>query len=85
MPSSRGSSPPRDKTHVSCLLHWRLGSLPLATPGSPKALTHVYKESYTDVHCGLFVITEKLQISQTFGMKYHETGKGKVQFDVFVI
>ena len=29
MPSSRGSFPPRDQTHVSCLLHWQAGSLPL--------------------------------------------------------
>ena len=27
---SRGSSQPRDRTHVSCLLHWQAGSLPLA-------------------------------------------------------
>ena len=36
MPSSRGSSWPRDWTHVLCLLHWQMGSLPLATPGSPQ-------------------------------------------------
>ena len=29
MPSSRGSSWPRDGTQVSCLLHWQVGSLPL--------------------------------------------------------
>ena len=33
MPFSRGSSWPRDQTHVSCLLHWQVGSLPLAPPG----------------------------------------------------
>ena len=33
MPSSRGSSQPRDWTHISCLLHWQMGSLPLAPPG----------------------------------------------------
>ena len=36
MPSSRGSSRPRDQTHVSyvsCIGKWIL--LPLATPGSP--------------------------------------------------
>ena len=32
MPSSRGSQP-RDQIHVSCLLCWQVGSLPLATPG----------------------------------------------------
>ena len=35
MPSSRGSSQPRDGTRVFCLLHWQLGSLPLAPPGKP--------------------------------------------------
>ena len=33
MPSSRGSSWPRDWIHVFCLLHWQEGSLPLASPG----------------------------------------------------
>ena len=28
--SSRGSSVPRDRTHVSCLLHWQVDSLTLA-------------------------------------------------------
>ena len=32
---SRGSSQPRDQTHVSCLLHWQVCSLPLAPPGKP--------------------------------------------------
>ena len=35
IPSSRGSSRPRDWTHISCLLHWQAGSLPLALPGKP--------------------------------------------------
>ena len=35
MPSSRGSSRPRDRTQVSRLLHWQAGSLPLAPPGEP--------------------------------------------------
>ena len=33
MPSSRGSSPPRDRTRASCLLHWQVASLP---PGKPE-------------------------------------------------
>ena len=39
MPSSRGSSWPRDQTHVCLLspLHWQAGSLPLAPPGKPFA------------------------------------------------
>ena len=32
---SRGSSQPRDQTHVTCLLHWQAGSSPLASPGKP--------------------------------------------------
>ena len=40
MPSSRGSSQPRDQTRISlCLLHWQACSLPLAPPGEP-VLTH---------------------------------------------
>ena len=35
MPSSRGSSWCRDQTRVSCLLHWQVGSLPLAPPSKP--------------------------------------------------
>ena len=35
MPSSRGSSWPRDWTYASCLSHWHTGSLPLAPPGKP--------------------------------------------------
>ena len=35
MPSSRGSSRPRDRTHVSYVLLWQVGSLPLMPPGKP--------------------------------------------------
>ena len=35
MPSSRGSSQPRDQTHVSCLLHREVSSLSLVPPGKP--------------------------------------------------
>ena len=34
MPSSRGSPQPRDRTHISYLLHLQAGSLPLAPPGN---------------------------------------------------
>ena len=39
IPSSRGSSQPRDRTCISLLhlLHWQVGSLPLAPPGKPLA------------------------------------------------
>ena len=35
MPSSRRSSCPGDRTHISCLPHWQEGSLPIAPPGKP--------------------------------------------------
>ena len=35
MPSSRGFSQPCDRTCVSCLLHWPMGSLQLVPPGKP--------------------------------------------------
>ena len=42
MPSSRGSSQPRDWTQVSlCLLHWQAGSLPLAPSGKPNGLYQI--------------------------------------------
>ena len=39
--SSRGSFRPRDQTHVSCLLHWQAGSLPLVPSGSPSTNLNV--------------------------------------------
>ena len=35
MPSFRGSSQSRDQTRLLCLLHWQVGSLLLASLGSP--------------------------------------------------
>ena len=41
MPSSRGSSRARDQTSTCLrLLHWQTGSLPLAPPGKPVAITY---------------------------------------------
>ena len=31
----RGIFQPRDLTHISCLLHWQVSSLPLVLPGKP--------------------------------------------------
>ena len=42
--SSRGFSPPRDQTHISCIfVHWQEDSLPLSHMGSP--WYHIYVES----------------------------------------
>ena len=51
MPSSRGSSRPRDQTHyLLCLLHWQAGSLPLAPPGKPqdgmKTVCHLLNQDF---------------------------------------
>ena len=35
MPPSRDLPDPRIELVILCLLHWQLGSLPLAPPGSP--------------------------------------------------
>ena len=41
MPSFRGSSWPRYRNpHLSCLLHWQAGSLPLVPPGKPPTRGH---------------------------------------------
>ena len=36
LPSSRGSSWPRDRTRISYVLHWQVDSLPLAPPEEPQ-------------------------------------------------
>ena len=51
IPSSRGSSQPRDRTHISYLLHWQAGSLPLAPPG--KMTMVVLKVWLPSTDCGV--------------------------------
>ena len=47
MPSSRGSSLPRDWTHGFLhLLHWQAGSFPLAPPGKPKSMVLAQKQTH---------------------------------------
>ena len=63
MPSSKGSSRPRDRTWVRCHLLWQAGSLPLVPPGKPKVgrgnpnkdsiLLGVYKY---DISCTLKIV-----------------------------
>ena len=43
IPSSRGSSQPRDRTHISQISCWQAGSLPLAPTGKPEFLNIPYK------------------------------------------
>ena len=52
MPSSRASFQPQNRTHVSSLLHWPAGSLPLVPPGKPSTTVTrfnlCYKNQSTD-------------------------------------
>ena len=60
-PSSGGSSQPRDPTHISCLLHWQVDSLPLCHLGSPSV---AYITSYgkrDDITDSVDVSLSKLQ------------------------
>ena len=51
MPFSRGSSQPRDQIHISYLLHWQAGSLPLAPPGKLNhSHTHTHTHTHTQTH-----------------------------------
>ena len=54
IPSSRGSSRPRDQTCLSCLLHWQVGSLPLVPPGKPLPWYNSHLYSYHIVESILF-------------------------------
>ena len=45
--SSRGSSLPRNQAHVSCLLLWQMGSLPLVPLGKPFSVCKPVR-SFTD-------------------------------------
>ena len=54
MPSSRGSSQPRDRTHISHVyLHQQVGSFPLVPPGKPR-----YKG------CQSFLMTQVWDLSE---------------------
>ena len=43
---SQGSSWPRDRTCVSCILHWQVDSLPLAPPGKPTWHQNMWNKSH---------------------------------------
>ena len=85
MPSSRGSSRPRYQTQVSCVPCIGGGLFTTSNTGKPQS-SHTCTKSPIQI-CSLWIVcnSKKLQISQTFGMKYNETGKRKVQCDIFVI
>ena len=71
MLSSRGSSQPRDRTHVFlslcllCLLclHWQAGSLPLVPPGNPPYMTvYIYIKPST-INCSYYYVVKPLKDS----------------------
>ena len=72
-PYSRGFSQPRDQTHISYLLHWEEGSLPLAPLGKPTYLLHVIfflvhffpLLNYSDL---IRVIKQKAEVQQKFSI-----------------
>ena len=60
MPSSKGSSQPRDQTSdLLCLLHWQVGSLPLVPPGKPSVAYFDLKNKFlrTNHWCRYFLYT----------------------------
>ena len=55
LPFSRGSSWPRDQTHVSYVsLHWQMGSLLLVPPGKP-IYTHTYVYTYIHTYMCIYI------------------------------
>ena len=63
MPSSRGSSQPRDQTHVSSSLALAGSSLPLAPPGKPINAFTSHKQRRT---CLVFHSSHEFHLSDKF-------------------
>ena len=75
IPFPKGSSRPRDQTHISfvycmCLLHWQVDSLPLAPPDPAITLLDLnprdenfclHKNMYTIVHSSFIYNSQKLK------------------------
>jgi len=62
---SRGSSQPRDWTHVSCkLLPWQADSLPLVLPGKPIYIKHL--SNINSIHQSNLVKMHPLHVKSTF-------------------
>ena len=57
MPSSRGSSGPRDQTQVSCLLYCLVGSLPLVPPGKLIILKQFIHRRYTSRYLNIETVS----------------------------
>ena len=62
-PSSRGSSRPRDRTCICCVMSWQVGSLLLVLPG--KFIQDPYSFLKTTIHRQHFNLTQKLRMTQS--------------------
>ena len=62
--SSRGSFRPRDQTHVSCLLRWQAGSLPLAPLGKPLKVCRSF--SYVQLFAAPWTVACQAPLSMGF-------------------
>ena len=62
--SSRGSSQPRGRLCLLCLLHWQADSLPLVPPGKPYILIYVYMPFFFSIlfHYGYYIVEPRILI-----------------------
>ena len=84
MPSSRGSSRPRDQTNpcLLCLLHWQVGSLPLVPPGK-HPVEPVGAQVSPNIPCLLVDgINKQLQACGCFTMEYRVVFRKAMELSV---
>ena len=76
-PFSRGSSCPRDRTRVSCLMHWLVGSLPPAPLG--KSFYHCTSVLLGSIYlsCKNHLLLICMYILQKFEERYKEDRKNQ--------
>ena len=64
LPSSKGSSWPRDLPHASCFQHWQVGSLSVAPPG--KHIRSITDENYSHRLKELILFLKNLSLEAVF-------------------
>ena len=57
MPSSKGSSWPRDRTCLLGFLHWQVGSLLLVPPGKPTCVLYICVCMCIHIHTCVYIYT----------------------------
>ena len=96
MPSSKVSSPLRNRTRVSSFLHWQAGFLPPAPPGKSIYITEVESKGYTSGWFRLFERMKGIKSWEIIGCQViwgecaggREINKGKIKssvLDVYLI